>query len=67
MQSIQSLFDAITLKQATGGVRTWIIFAIIVAAVIAEQVLKYDIPGINAGWELIAVALGLKTAADHKV
>ena len=66
MQAIQTLFDALTLKQITGGSRTWIVIGIIAAGVIAEQLFKVDVPGVTFNWEMLITALGLKTAADHQ-
>lgn len=65
MQALQTLFDALTIKQLTGGARTWIVIGIIAAGVIAEQLFKVDIPGLNFTWEMLLTAIGIKTAADH--
>lgn len=46
--------------------RTIAIVAVLVAGVLIEQVAKVDIPGVEFNWELVLVALGLRTAAVHE-
>jgi len=48
------------------GWRTYVIIAFVVLAFVAENLLGIDLPGYEATWETVILALGLGTAANHK-
>jgi hypothetical protein len=62
------MFDIIKTLLTFGWAKGWrtnLIVIFVVGLYLLETVIGIDLPGVNITWEMVLIALGLKTSAVH--